>query len=263
MTTFDAVILGIVQGLTEFLPVSSSGHLKLAQFLLGLHSLDKLILFDLACHLGTLLAIVLVFYKDLKSALTSNFRLLMLVGIATLPLFPLVWLLKPIKSLYASPGVLGFFFLATAAILFLGIWLGRTQSRPTPPLQSKWDALRIGLWQALAILPGISRSGATISGARMLGWDYIDAVRFSFLLAIPAILGGTVLELFSWWKAPESVAALPLGYYGVGFAFSFATGYAALRLLMASGAKSKFSYFAWYCLFLGLATTAYFHLYQQ
>jgi undecaprenyl-diphosphatase len=262
MTIFDAVILSIVQGLTEFLPVSSSGHLKLVQFFLGLQELDRYMMFDLVCHLGTLLAIVIVFSKDLKDVFLNNFHQLLLIFIGTLPLIPLVFLLKPIKSLYASPDMLGYFFLVTSAILFLGVIFGCTQESKTNMKHSKKDALRIGLWQALAIVPGISRSGATISGARILGWSYADAVRFSFLLAIPAILGGAALEFFSWWKAPESVASLPIGCYLVGFIFSFTTGYTALRLLIGPLVKSKFSYFAWYCLFLGLATTFYFHLYQ-
>lgn len=262
MTVFDAVILGIVQGLTEFLPVSSSGHLKLVQFFLGLKELDKYIMFDLACHLGTLLAIILVFSKDLKSALTNNFHQMALIFIGTLPLFPLVLVLKPIKSLYASPDMLGYFFLVTSAILFLGIRFGPSEKAKTNDKHNKKDALHIGLWQALAIVPGISRSGATISGARLLGWNYADAVRFSFLLAIPAILGGTALELFSWWKAPESIAILPIEYYALGFAFSFVTGYTSLRLLIGPLIKRKFLYFGWYCLLLGLATSLYFHLYQ-
>jgi undecaprenyl-diphosphatase len=257
VTIFDAIILGIVQGLTEFLPVSSSGHLKLAQYFLGLQELDKYIMFDLACHLGTLMAIVLVFTKTLKETFANTNKLFM-VFIGTLPLFPLVLILKPIKSLYASPHMLGYFFLATAAILFLGTAMGRDREKP----KTKKDALYIGLWQALAIIPGISRSGATISGARLLGWNYIDAVRFSFLLAIPAILGGMTLELFNAWKTPASIASLPISHYLIGFFFSFCTGYASLCLLIGPAIGKKFSYFAWYCLCLGLATTFYFHLYH-
>lgn len=254
MTTLDAIILGIVQGLTEFLPVSSSGHLQLAQHFLGLNNLDDYILFDLACHLGTLLAILIVFSKNIRSLFSKANPTLRLVIIGTLPLFPLVLILKPIKAFYADPSYLGFFFLITAAILFLG---GKAKAITTST-EKKWkEALTIGLWQAAAILPGVSRSGSTITGARLLGWNPQEAVAFSFLLAIPAILGGTTLELIKLWSMPETVPSLPIASYLAGFAVSFVVGMGALKLLMRFAANDKLSYFAWYCLFLGIAVIAY------
>lgn len=260
MTTIDVFILGLVQGLTEFLPVSSSGHLQLVQYFLGMQNLDQYILFDLVCHLGTLLAIFIVFAGKIKDLIFHNPLCRKQVFLATLPLFPLVLIIKPIKAVYADPNYLGIFFLVTAAILFLGVYLGKTKSENERRRHSLRDACLIGTWQAVAILPGISRSGSTISGARLLGWSASDAVTFSFLLAIPAILGGTTLELFKLWKHPESVATLPTTHYLVGFIVSFATGLFALQLLIRLATHNKFSYFAWYCLLLGLATTAYFHL---
>lgn len=260
MTTLDAILLGIVQGLTEFLPVSSSGHLKLIQYFLGLENLDRYIIFDLVCHLGTLMAILLVFSRSILDMFGRNITRFWQVAIATLPLFPLVALMKPIKAAYADPSYLGFFFLLTSAILFLGCRFGK--STPEPQLEyRRWrDALRIGMWQALAILPGVSRSGSTISGARLLGWSAHDAVVFSFLLAIPAICGATAYELIKLWQHPEFALELPAIQYIAGFAVSFIVGLGALRLLMRLAVQNKFYYFAWYCLFLGLATTAYFHL---
>ena len=201
MTTIDAIILGIVQGLTEFLPVSSSGHLKLAQHFLGLQNLDHYLLFDLACHLGTLIAIGLFFFQAIRNLFVGQTTHLRQVVLATLPLFPLVLLMKPIEAAYAEPAYLGVFFLMTAAILFLGVYYGKT-SPEGQRHQHVWrDALVIGSWQALAILPGVSRSGSTISGARLLGWSPQEAIVFSFLLAIPAVLGGTSLELLKLWAA--------------------------------------------------------------
>lgn len=263
MTTLDAILLGLVQGLTEFLPVSSSGHLQLVQHLLGMRNLDHYIIFDLACHLGTLLAIALVFFQNIKDVFQKDQTRFWQVVIATLPLFPLVFLMKPIKAAYADPSYLGFFFILTAFILFIGVKFGKT----LPEKQMKrypWrDAIIIGFWQAIAILPGVSRSGSTISGTRLLGWDAREAVVFSFLLAIPAILGGTTLELFKLWHDSESVIDLPLSHYLLGSLTSFFVGFFALKLLMQLALQNKFYYFAWYCLILGLATTYYFHIYSS
>lgn len=260
MSVFDAIILGFVQGVTEFLPVSSSGHLKLVEYFLGLHNLDHYILFDLACHLGTLCAIIIVFFASIRRVLMEKSTVLWQVAIGTLPLFPLVLLMKPIKAVYADPSYLGFFFLATALILFAGTYLGKRAAEPVLVARRWRDAFYVGLWQAMAILPGVSRSGSTISGARLLGWEPKDAVTFSFLLAVPAILGGTVLELFKAWKGASEVAEGSYTLYVTGFIVSFVVGIAALRLLMIAAEKNRFSYFAWYCLLLGLATTVYFHL---
>lgn len=262
MTLLDAILLGIVQGLTEFLPVSSSGHLKLTQYFLGLENLDKYIVFDLVCHLGTLMAILLVFARSILDLFGRNMTRFWQVAIGTLPLFPIVLLMKPIKAAYADPSYLGFFFLLTSAILFLGSRFAKSASE-TQLEQNKWkDALRIGMWQAVAILPGVSRSGSTISGARLLGWNAQDAIVFSFLLAIPAILGGTTLELLKLWQYPEAAISLPISYYLSGFFVSFFVGLGSLDLLRRLAMQNKFYYFSLYCLLLGLATTYYFHLYR-
>lgn len=260
MTTLDAILLGIVQGITEFLPVSSSGHLELIQHFLGMKNLDDYIIFDLVCHLGTLLAILLCFADSIRELFEKNTTRFWQVAVGTIPLFPLVALMKPIKSIYADPAYVGFFFLLTAAILFLGHRFGKTLPEIDRARRPWRDAFRIGMWQAIAILPGVSRSGSTISGARLLGWDVRDAIVFSFLLAIPAILGGTVLEFFTLWRHPEARIDLPLTHYLTGFIISFLAGFASLKLLMMLALHNKFYYFAWYCLFLGLATTCYFHL---
>lgn len=260
MTALEAVILGIVQGLTEFLPISSSGHLQIVQYVFGMSDLDHYLIFDLICHLGTLCAVVWIFFHEIKKTCLYQPTRCWQVVIGTFPLFPLVFILKPIKAIYADPQYLGLFFIFTACILFLGIWIGKkavqSQQRPFR------DALLIGCWQAVAILPGVSRSGSTISGARMLGWSSQDAVLFSFLLAIPAILGGISLETFKMWQHPDTIISLPLSHYAAGFAVSFFVGLFALRLLMRLAMENRFSYFAWYCLILGLATTYYFHIYS-
>ena len=259
MTMLDAIILGIVQGLTEFLPISSSGHLHLFEYFLGFEGLDRYIPFDIACHLGSLLAIILIFYRQIISLFVENKTRFLQIVLATLPLFPLLLLLKPIKAVYAAPKYLGFFFLLTAFILFLGERFGR-QKPVVVQEKNRWrDAFFIGLWQAIAILPGVSRSGSTISGARLLGWEMKNAITFSFLLAIPTILGATIVEFLNWYRHPEGIADLALEHYMVGFVVSFITGLLALKLLFYIALSDKFSYFAWYCLLLGIAVTCYFY----
>lgn len=260
MTLFDAIVLGVVQGITEFFPVSSSGHLQIVQHFLGLQHLERYILFDLACHLGTLLAIFCVFFQPLKNVILHDTQRQKQIALAILPLFPLVLVLKPIKALYADPSYLGFFFLITSAILFLGSWFGAQAIKAKENASLLKHAFVIGLWQAAAIFPGLSRSGATISGARMLGWTPEDSVLFSFMIAIPTVLGGTVLEVYRFWTHPEEYASLSLNHYAIGFLFSFLLGYIALKILIQLVNQYRLTFFAWYCLFLGLATSAYFHL---
>jgi len=257
MTTWKAILLGIIQGLTEFLPVSSSGHLELGQYLLGMRDLHQFILFDLICHLGTLCAIVYVFLPQIKHSFSNQTRLMQIV-IGTLPLFPLVLILKPIKSLFNQPEYLGICFLITAAFLFAGTYFHLRIRKSS----SSWkDPLTIGLFQAVAILPGISRSGATISAARLLGWQKEEAIQFSFLLAIPTILGGTALEVAQFILHPAApTAALTATQIFAGFLTSFFVGCFALKLLIRMMNQDKWIYFAWYCLFLGIVTTLNFNV---
>lgn len=254
MTLFEALLLGIVQGLTEFLPVSSSGHLALAQYLLGMEHLESYLPFDIVCHLGTLLAIVCIFFRQiLKTLLRDHNRLLQLL-LATALLFPLALASKPLAALFDRIDLLGVFFLITAALLLLGHYCYRPATAQQLTDRRWRDSLVIGGLQALAILPGVSRSGSTISGARLLGWPAEESVAFSFLLGIPAILGAATLEtskiLFTAGYSGASV--IPLGCYLIGFFASFATGLLALWGLIRIVCKEKLHYFAWYCILLGV-----------
>lgn len=262
MSTFEAIILGIIQGLTEFLPVSSSGHLELGQLFFGMNDLHQYIIFDLVCHLGTLLAIFWVLLPEIKSMLTTNRERFLQVCLGTLPLFPLLLIMKPIKSTFDNPQALGFCFLITAALLYAGIRFGKTVSAETVR-KNRWrDAVVIGIFQAVAILPGVSRSGSTISAATMLGWGKKEAIAFSFLLAIVAILGGTTIELLQLFFKQEYATLPQLGWqqYTAGFITSFFVGAGSLLLLMKLAAKDCFIYFVWYCVALGLATIFYFNI---
>lgn len=258
MNAWEAFLLGLIQGITEFLPVSSSGHLALGQYFLGFERMQDYILFDLICHLGTLLAICLVFLPIIKESLTDIKRFRTIV-LGTLPLFPLVLLLKPIKSLFDQPAFLGPCFIASACLLFASLYYRFPVWTNTG--RKVWmDPLAIGAFQAAAILPGVSRSGATISAARLLGWQKEQAIQFSFLLAIPAILGGTVLEGWDVLHRTISIDSSSLWPFLVGFLTSFAVGCLSLLLLIRLVIQDKWIYFAWYCLFLGIAATLYFNL---
>lgn len=257
MTTWQAFFLGLIQGITEFLPVSSSGHLALGQYFLGFEHLHEYILFNLVCHLGTLIAIFYVLFPAIKESLTTSTRFWQII-LGTLPLFPLVLILKPLKALFDHPQLLGPCFLISAALLFASLYwrFPRTISLN----KRRWqDPLTIGLFQAVAIFPGISRSGATISAARLLGWQKEQALQFSFLLAIPAILGGTVIESWqAWHSSTTSLSSLSPAVFMVGFLTSFVVGCFSLWILMRLVVQDKWKYFAWYCLALGITTTIYF-----
>lgn len=258
MSTLEAIILGIIQGITEFLPVSSSGHLQLFQEFLGVKNLENYILFSLVCHLGTLLAILIIFAPKIKAILIESGAKMRQVILGTLPLFPLVLIMKPIKALFDQPQYLGYFFLLTSLLLYLGNRFGKSLASEKLE-QKKWrDSLVIGTFQAVAVLPGVSRSGSTISAAKLLGWSQQEAITFSFLLAIPAILGGTALECWQLTKGTD-ISGMGFMQYFAGFISSFAVGYCSLLVLIRFMTGNKFMYFAWYCLFLGLATSLYFN----
>lgn len=259
MTAWEAFFLGLIQGVTEFLPVSSSGHLALGQYFLGFENLQDYILFDLVCHLGTLLAIFIIFFPVIKESLTQATKFWQVV-LGTLPLLPLVLFLKPIKALFDNPALLGPCFLASSCLLFASIYW-RFPSYLQEKMRKWQDPLAIGVFQAVAILPGISRSGATISAARLLGWQKEKAIQFSFLLAIPAILGGSLYEGWKAWHEPVSAySAIDPWAFAVGFCTSFIFGCLSLLLLIRLVVRDKWNYFAWYCLALGIASTLYFNL---
>ena len=258
MTLLEAFFLGLIQGLTEFLPVSSSGHLELVQHLLGFKHLQDYLFFGLICHLGTLAAIFYIYFSSIKSSLVNRKPLLFQIFLGTLPLFPLVLLIKPIKAFFDRPEYLGYCFLVTSALIFATDYI--KIHLPLSQIKKRWaNPLIIGIFQAFAVLPGISRSGSTISAARFLGWSKQDAIQFSFLLAIPAICGGTILELWHLWKQPADLAKMQAGQYMIGFTTSFIVGCISLRLLQRLMINNKWHYFGWYCLFLGIITIWYFN----
>ena len=192
MSLLEALILGIVQGLTEFFPVSSSAHLKIAKWFLGVPDGEHLIFFDLLCHAGTLLALVIYLRRDVWEILKSPRKMAVYMA-AIIPLVPAYFFLKPLRVAMSDPSYLGFCLMGTAGLLFAAS--RRQTAAPSEAPLKKWrDVLCIGLMQTMALIPGISRSGSTIAAARFCGWEWREAARFSFLLAIPTVLGGELLE---------------------------------------------------------------------
>lgn len=238
----DIVILAIVQGIAEFLPISSSGHLVLVGRLLG-NASDSAVV-EILLHTGTLLSILVVYWQRIWRLLTSDRRVIPLIIIGTLPA---VFVGLPIK-LYAewllkSPLLAGCMLLVTASLLLL---LNRIDRGEKEYADLSWKgALLIGCFQACAILPGLSRSGSTIFGGRLMGLRGTDAVTFSFLLAIPALSGATILAL-------EDLREQTIGREDVvklvaGAAISFLLGIVALRWLMRWSRKDRLHWFAYWC----------------
>lgn len=268
MNWIEAVVLGVVQGLTEFLPVSSSGHLVLFQHLFGM--VEPELLFDISVHVGTLMAVLVVFYRDILQMLGALVRLPGLVRAAggwgaLFSSHPEIRLAAMIVVGCLPTALLGIFFAKIAEQLFGTVWLvglallvtgtflwftqrQKATGRPIKEMQLK-DALVIGLVQGLAIVPGISRSGATISAALYLGVDRDLAGRFSFLLAIPAILGALVLGLDSEAFHTD----LSLGTIVLGSLTAAIVGYLALVVLLKIVRKGQLHRFAPYCWLVGLA----------
>ena len=267
MTLLNSLILGIIQGVAEFLPISSSGHLSIAQNLLGLgvEGTDD-VFFDVLLHLGTLGAVFVAYWQDIKEMILEFFRtigdlagrrtmekvpparrLILLIVAGTLPLFLILPIKDAVEGLYANTFFVGGALLVTGLLLYFCDRLrkGRKNERSA----SIVDALIVGLGQAVATCPGISRSGMTISMGCFRGFERRFAVRFAFLLSIPAVLGANILQLKDVAETGVDLALLPA--YLVGVAAAALSGYLSIRLVRMVADKGKFGAFAYYCLGAG------------
>jgi len=251
MNYLDAIILGLVQGLTEFLPVSSSGHLVISEHLL--HAKMPGVLFELVVHFGTLVSVLIYFRKRIWTLVKSIFiremkqerKTVYYLIAATLPAVIIALLFKDIiENAFSSPLMTSILLLITGIILF---------STAIPVRRDKGsnlgNSIMVGIGQAMAIFPGISRSGTSISFGLYVGLKPIEAAEFSFLLSIPAIIGAIV------FKARDIAAVDPslIGHYAVGAIVSFLSGLVAVYLLLDIIRKGKFEYFGIYCTILGFA----------
>jgi undecaprenyl-diphosphatase len=261
MNLFQALILGLVQGITEYIPISSSAHLVLVPWFLGWP--DPSFEFEVLVQWGTLVGVIIFFRADIlqivravlagllkaKPFETFEARLGWLVVIATIPAVVLGLLLKDyFEAAFSAPMLVGGFLILTALLLTLAEKFGRRKR----PLESfTWlDAVVVGLWQVLAMLPGISRSGATIGGAMLKGFDRPPAARFSFLMSIPVMLGAGVIAVKDLIEAGTVGAQLPA--ISVGFVAAAISGYLCIRWLLSYLQRHSLYVFAVYCAALSI-----------
>ena len=261
MNGFEALVLGLIQGLTEFLPVSSSGHLVIVKHLFGIETTDAS--FEIIVHAATVLSTVVVFWKPLWEMIrdTLGFKKTEATGttlrilLSTLPVFVVGLFFKDrIESLFTGGlSIVGWMLLLTAVLLMLAQWLSgiRQKQGNTHPIGYR-DAFLMGIAQAFAVLPGLSRSGATIATGLSLGGHKDKIAPFSFMMVLIPVLGETFLEIASGGFAP-GVTGLPFHAMAIGFIAAFVAGLLACKLMIAIVRKVKFTWFAAYCLLVGLA----------
>ena len=285
MTLLKAIIMGIVQGVAEFLPISSSGHLALFKHILGVE-LESGMLFDVLLHVGTLVAVFIAFWKDIKNLIVEGFgivgdflvnvaramgnlfrkekkplkkvvrtpyrRFVMLVIVSTIPTGIVGILLKDITEWAGTtlivPGIC--FILTAIELLVAENWRPKNHGRTTEKNAKYSEALIAGVVQGIATFPGLSRSGTTIAAGVIMGFERNFAVRYSFIMSIPAILGALVLELKDIGEA--AVTSTELMYFGVGAVVAAVVGYFAIKVVLEAVRKKKYRYFAYYCFVIGL-----------
>ena len=265
-----SILMGIIQGVAEFLPISSSGHLALFQQFFGMENVEeKYMFFTVLLHFGTLISVCVVYWRDIVDMIREFFlgiaalagkdngapppparRMVMLIILATLPLFVMVFLRDAVNTLFSNSIMVSIALLCTGFILYFSDRMAR--GRKTAKNATVADALIVGCGQALAVIPGLSRSGTTISVGMLRGFDRAFAVRFSFLMSLPAILGANVLEVKDAVEAGFNMAELPM--YLVGVLVAAVVGYFAIRLVKSLSDKGKFGMFAYYCWAVGLGS---------
>lgn len=260
MDWLQALILGLVQGLTEFLPVSSSGHLAIGREILGVEAAEDLV-FEITVHVATVLATIIVFRKQIWKLLCGLFKFkyndetdyILKICVSMIPVFIVGMFFKDkVESLFSSLLVVGLALVVTAMLLlFSDIWGGRGRAAAVKHRNGIgwWQALVVGIGQALAVIPGLSRSGTTISTGLLCGVKRADVAQFSFLMVLVPILGEAFLDLVGGDVASSSVGAFPLL---VGFLAAFVSGLFACKVMIALVKKAKLRWFALYCALVGL-----------
>lgn len=261
MSYLTAVLLGLIQGITEFLPVSSSGHLALLQNIFHIEEAD--LMFDAMLHLGTLLAVVLTYKNDVKGLFRGGFalvglgkdagsrkprararkRMALFIIIGTLPLLLALPFRNTLEKLSGNSVFIGAMLLVTGFVLYLSDRYARS-SKDFQHI-TLLDVILVGLGQVLAAVPGISRSGVTMSVGMLRGFRRTFAVKFSLLLSIPAVIGSALLTLWDAVRLGFDTGMLPM--YAVGMIAATVSGYFSIRLLRWTAARSRFGGFAYYC----------------
>ena len=260
MSVIEALILGIIQGLTEFLPVSSSGHLELGSVILGTSSDDNL-LFTVIVHGATALSTVIIFRNQIVSVFNGTFSLEWntskdYLGMILVSMIPVgivgVFFEDQIESLFG-----GNIILVGSMLIVTSVLLGFTYFAKNGDRELTYGrALVIGLAQAFAVLPGVSRSGSTISAALLLNVDKSKATEFSFIMVLPPILGATMLKIKDYFEAPTMHSDISSISLIVGFLAAFLAGLAACQWMVNIVRKGKLIYFAVYCLIVGLVAVS-------
>ena len=268
-----AIVLGLVQGVAEFLPISSSGHLSLLQHFFGLEEPDAL--YNILLHFATLIAVFVVYWRDVADMVVEFFRMIgslfireegrtrgnppearrmvLLLILGTLPLFLVLPFDDAVEGLGTNPVFVSAMLLVTGCILFLSDRYGG--GRKTGRTATVKDVLLVGVAQGAATIPGLSRSGTTISAGMALGFERNFAVRFSFLLSLPAVLGATLLKVVKAAQAGEfDMELLPM--YITGMVVAGVVGYFSISLVKLLASKGKFGMFAYYCWIAGAVSLA-------
>lgn len=271
MTYISSILMGILQGVAEFLPISSSGHLALFQHFFGAENYEETqMFFTVLLHLGTLISVFAYYWRDVLELIREFFlgvaslfskkgekgrqappparRLVLLIIVATLPLFGILPVKDAVEGAMSNVTFVSVALLATGFILFFSDRMAK--GRKSAGNATVLDAFLVGCAQALGTLPGISRSGATISAGLLRDFDRTFAVRFSFLMSMPAVLGANILSLKDVIEEGAFHMEL-LPVYLVGTAVAAVVGYAAIRLVNLLANKGKFGAFAWYCWIVG------------
>ncbi len=250
MTIIQAVISGIVQGVTEFLPISSSGHLALLHNVFGFKR--EMLAFDVFLHFGTILSVVIFFRRDISEMLQKDMRLLKFIAIASIPTFIIGMIFKDIaEKFFSMPLAVGSSLIITGLfLLFASIWAiyWKIVGRPRP-LGVK-TSIAIGIAQGISVLPGISRSGATIGTALIAGLDETEALKFSFLLSIPAVLGANILKVRQIYG---SLISGDTAAFLAGAIAAAVTGFLVIKALFGILRKNLFFLFGIYCMLIGAA----------
>ena len=268
MSYLFSILMGILQGVTEFLPVSSSGHLTLFQYFFGQDPESTDMLFTILLHFGTLISVCVYYWRDVLGMIREFFlglaaifsrkgttgrppearRLVLMVIVATLPLFAVLLVKNWLDAAFSNVTFVSLALIATGFILFFSDRMAKGHKNARTATMK--DALIVGCVQAVATLPGLSRAGTTISAGMMVGFDRTFAVRFSFLMSLPAVLGANILEVVdAAASASFDLSLLPM--YVVGVVVAGVVGYLAIRLVNMLAQKGKFGKFAYYCWAVG------------
>ncbi|MEY8403755.1 undecaprenyl-diphosphate phosphatase [Oscillospiraceae bacterium 44-34] len=263
MTYFMSAILGFVQGVSEFLPISSSGHLTLFQHFFGMPEPDQL--FNVLLHFATLLAVCVVYWQDIWEMIVEFFRffgdmfsrearrghppearrMVLLIIVGTLPLFLVLPIQDKVEALGSNPVFVACALLVTGCILFLSDQMAR--GHKTVRSATLLDVLLVGIAQGAATVPGLSRSGCTISTGMVRGFDRKFAVRYSFLMSLPAVLGATLLKVLDVMEMEGGFPKENLPKYLLGMGIAAVVGYFSIQLVKLLASKGRFGAFAFYC----------------